>query len=322
MMHSLQGQKDTFPVTWLLAPDEKDKIALLEYGRSVLYSLSTSGDGRVKAVHVSQIRGAFEKLGKAPLYRLALRLLILFREVESLPGGYWLIAPFRVIDLEDQYLLVGAIPSHQASLGLVTHEALARFIEKEVASAFPKQTLESWLGLTQSTTYLVSTFRKHHQSKAAPTIIPPNIEYFKISNNSFHLGRRFYWDRKPHAILKTEKICICRVKLHGHYNYFSSHLQQGNIITEAKIEQPLIRLMYALSSSCGSSVPVTIKENSCSIEVSVPERLPIEDYRIALLLSNRIERRGNLTNYSIAPIYAPVFLNRLTRLGCSLETAP
>ena len=320
MLLSPKGNGYHLPLTWLQEPNEHDKVALLECARGVLYSLSAGDDGRIKEVHVSRIRGAFESLGNASLYRVALKLLSLFREVEALSGGYWLPAPYRVIEMEGRNAFIGATPSVHGLLGEVTCEGLGRFVSEAVAARFPKQTIESWMGLSLQPTALINTFLKSHQSNVTPTLNLANIEYLKLTADPRQIGRRFFWVKKPNAVLASGQVSICRIKNNGFYRYFSSSLTPGEMNTEAKIEQSLPRLMYAIARFSGPPVVVGVKHLKLLVEVTVPERLPLEEYRVALLLSQSMRREGHRTTYLLAPNSAPTFIDSLVRLGCELET--
>jgi hypothetical protein len=77
--------------------------------------------------------------------------------------------------------------------------------------------------------------------------------------------------------------------------------------------------MFALGKESGFPVPVrTLQHGECT-QIEVLERLPIEEYRLALLLAADISRRGNATSYFVATSRAPALLKQLIDLGCSLE---
>jgi hypothetical protein len=192
-------------VSWLQSPDERDRLALLEYTRGVLYSLSFSQENNVykgRPIHVGRIRSAFCNLGAPTLYRLGLRLLHLLREVEPLFGGYWLLSPFRVVEIESDHAFVGSVPSVSGRLGEVRHEGMGRYITQEVASQFPRQTTSGWMGLpaASSSAQQVASFISTHNKLAAATIHAQDIEFFQVVGKGAY-GRRFIWAKEPRAIL-------------------------------------------------------------------------------------------------------------------------
>ena len=308
--------------SWLQAPNERDRFALLEYTRGVLYSLSSSRENDLekgRAIHIGRIRNAFSNLGAPTLYRLGLRLLHLLREVEPLFGGYWLLTPFRVLEIESHFAFAGSIPSVSGLLGEVRHEGMARYITQEVASRFPRQSINSWMGLQPTTTaQQILRLVSSHRKLAAPTIHAQNIEFFKAVGNGVH-GRRFVWTQQPHAVLPDEKIALCRHKQTGIYRYFSGELRRGIVVGEAPIDQSISRLMFALGNHGGFPVPAVAVQHGEHTKLRISERLPIEEYRLALLLAADISRQGNATSYTVKTSLAPALLKQLSDLGCSLE---
>ncbi len=308
--------------SWLQSPNERNRLALLEYTRGVLYSLSFSRGNNTekgRAIHVGHIRSAFCNLGAPALYRLGLRLLHLLREVEPLFGGYWLLTPFRVVEIGSHYVFVGSVPSVSGRLGAIRYEGMGRCISEEVASRFPRQNISSWMGLPPtSIAQQVTSFISTHHKQAAPTIHSQGIEFFKVVENGVH-GRRFVWTQQPHAILSEERIALCRHKQAGICRYFSGDLRDGIVVAEAPIDQVMTRLMFALANVRGFPVPVKTLSHGASTQIKVSERLPIEEYRLALLLAADISRLGSATSYSVGTSLAPALLNQLSDLGCSLE---
>jgi hypothetical protein len=310
--------------SWLQAPNERDRLALLEYTRGVLYSLSFSREDDIekgRAIHVGRIRSAFCNLGAPTLYRLGLRLLHLLREVEPLFGGYWLLTPFRVVEIESHFVFVGSVPSVSGLLGDMRHDGMARYITQEVASRFPRQNINSWMGLHPTTTaQQISRLVSTHRKLVAPTIHSQDVEFFKAVGNSVY-GRRFVWTQQPHAILSDEKIALCRHKQTGIYRYFSGELRSGVVVGEAPIEQSIARLMFALGNHRGFPVPAAALQHGECTKIRISERLPIEEYRLALLLAADISRLGNATSYTVETSLAPALFKQLSDLGCSLETS-
>jgi hypothetical protein len=309
-------------VAWLQSPNEQDRNALLEYTRGVLYGLAStdaSAQSTCRPIHTSRIRAAFCNLGTPTLYRLGLRMAHLLREVEPLFGGHWLLTPFRVIEIETHHAFIGAIPSVSGRLEDVYHEGLGRFISPLVASRFPSQSVDSWMDLSgMSISNQISGFVSAHHLHAAPTIHSDDIEFFKVITAGVQ-GRRFSWTREPNACLPAERIALCRQKRTGVVRYFSAELRNGRVATEANVGQPIARLMFASASRSGIPVPVKVRQQGGMTHIAVPERLPTEEYRLALLLAIDVFRQGSTTSFLVERSKAPILLKHLTSLGCSVE---
>jgi hypothetical protein len=305
--------------SWLAAPNEQDRRALLEYTRGVLYSLSFDREGQARPVHVSRIRNAFEDLGVPSLYRVGLQLLRLLREAESLFGGYWLLAPFRVVLAKSGQIFIGAVPSASGHLGPVSEKGLARLITDETAARFPRQSIEGWMGgPVSSSAQYVREFVSAHQQHAAPAIDSPEIEYLHLIVRGV-AARRALWSRTPFALLFNEQIGICRLADHGIYRYFSADIRRSTVNAEMTLQHSLPRLVFAIAKLNGNPFRVDIRESGSTHLIRVSERLPNEEFRLALLLANEINRQGVTTEYGIESELAPMLLDKLEDMGCQLE---
>lgn len=313
--------RQTLPIAWLRTPDEHDRVNLLEFVRGALYSLSASSLNGGGEVHVSRIRGVFEKIGAPSLQRLGLRLLNLFREAEPLFGGYWAPTPFRVLEVADQRVFIGAMPTTLGSLGKVEYEGLCRLLTPDVAAQFPRQNVENWMGgRPASPNMLIADFVQSHGFKSGLMTHPPGLEFLEFVRIGGGGGRRFYWGQRPISVLAKHSIAVCRQKHAGSYRYFSGDLRSGKVISEAPFEQAVDRLAFALASQAGVPVIASVFAGEASVEIAVAERLPTPEYRLALLLSRQIVRRGAASVFHLAPKLAPALISHLTALGCVLET--
>ncbi|MHC9085967.1 hypothetical protein ACYX7E_13185 [Luteimonas sp. RIT-PG2_3] len=250
-----------------------------------------------------------------------MKLLHLFREVEPLFGGYWLLTPYRVIEVESRYTFIGAVPSETAELGNVQYVGLGRFVCHDVANQFPRQDLVGWMGLSRvSIEKQAKALVFSHQLQAAAAFQADDIEYFMVLGNGGR-GRHFSWSKQPYAILAPERIALCRQRHVGGYRYFSGELRNGALATEAPVMQPLSRVMFALARFVGLPVVVRVHEEGTQTMFKVSERLPTEGYRLALLLANQVSRQGYTTTYSVDSSLAPSLSAQLSALGCALENS-
>lgn len=315
------GYSQSLPLGWLQVPEDWDRASLLEFSRGSLCSLSAREDGRFDAVHVSRIQRSFKKIGAPTLYKGGLRLLKLLREAESLFGGYWIPAPFRVVEIEGEYIFIGATPNAHGLLGDVRSEGLSRLLDPDVAEKFPRQSLESWMGAApQDLSTVVATFTSKHTRTAARTSNLVNVECLRLAPEGANAYRTFEWCDQAIAMLPKGQIAICRQPHGGRVRYFSASLRSGHIVMEASIDIPISRLLFAIAHHIGAPVKVAVRPRSHGVEFTLNERLPIEEFRLALLLSRKIVRSGRLTTFVIPPKLAPAFSARMAVLGCALET--
>lgn len=314
------GYCQSVPLGWLQAPEEGDRASLLEFVRGTLYSLSKRDDGRFEAVHASRIQHPFKRLGAPSLYKVGLRLLELLREAEPLFGGYWLPTPFRVVEIEGEFAFVGALPITFGLLGEVQGHGISRFLTKEVADRFPRQSLEGWMGTSNhSTTSIVADFAAKHALSATRTSNLPNVECLSLAPRRAERHPQLRWGSKLIPTLPAEQIAVCRQFSRGRARYFSADLLGGRVSTEAPIDMAIPRLLFAIARHIGAPVKVEIGHGSDWTRISVYERLPIEEFRLALLLSREVIRAGRSTTFVIPSKFTPALGTRLAALGCAVE---
>jgi hypothetical protein len=311
----------SIPIDWLQCPKEKDRASLVEFVRGTLCSLAMQEDESFVPVHISRIQRSFKKLGAVGLYKAGLRLIQLLGEVEPLHGGYWLPTPYRVLEIADELVFIGASPNAHGLLGEIRMEGLSRLIAQDVAEHFPRQSLEGWMDLTtQDPSTIVSAFMVAHTRMEAKTSNLAGVMYLNLIPSHATGQSCFQWSDRKVGVLATGKIAICRQPHLGRMRYFSASLGKGGVTTEAPIDFPMTRLLFAIAQHVGAPVKVVERSGEKGVEVTVGERLPIEEFRLALLVSKKISRSGQSTTYLISPKLAPAFRARLALLGCAVET--
>lgn len=314
------GYCQSVPLGWLQAPEEGDRASLLEFVRGTLYSLSKRDDGRFEAVHASRIQQSFKRLGAPGLYKVGLRLLNLLREAEPLFGGYWLPTPFRTVEIEGELAFVGALPTTFGFLGEVQGQGISRLLTKEVADRFPRQSLEAWMGTSNHhSVSIVADFAAKHARSATRTANLRDVECLSLAPRRTGRHTQLQWGSKLIPTLPVEQIAVCRQLSRGRARYFSADLIGERVATEAPIDMAIPRLLFAIARHVGSPVKVEIEQGPDRTRTTVHERLPIEEFRLALLLSKEVIRAGRSTTFVIPSKLAPALGTRLTALGCAVE---
>src|SRR3546814_16424376 len=69
---------------------------------------------------------------------------------------------------------------------------------------------------------------------------------------------QFQWYDKAVGVLSAGQIAICRQQYHGRIRYFSARLLKGGITTEAPIDIPISRLLFAIARHAGMPVRAKI----------------------------------------------------------------
>lgn len=310
----------SIPLDWLKAPSEEDRASLVEFTRGALCSLSIQEDGSFAPVHVSRIQRSFKKIAAAGLYKAGLRLIQLLREAEPLRGGYWLPTPFRVVEIDDECVFIGATPNAYGLLGSARMDGLSRFLARDVADRYPRQSLEGWMDLkSQDPASVVAAFAAAHAHAEVRTSNLVGVTFLNPIPWRATGHCQFQWCDKAVGVLSTEKIAICRQQYQGRVRYFSARLLKGSVTTEAPINISISRLLFAISHYAGTPVRAISRPGSQGVKVTICERLPAEEFRLALLLTREIVRAGRSTTFLLSPKLAPVFFAKLESLGCALE---
>ncbi|WP_421569009.1 hypothetical protein [Stenotrophomonas sp. PD6] len=314
------GYNQSIPYEWLQAPSERDRAFLLEFTRGALYALARDERGAICEVHVSRIQHAFRRLGSPAMYKVGLKLMRLMREVERLSHGYWLLTPFRVIEIEKKYHFVGALPIAHGALGEVEESALCRFVSAEVATSFPMQTLDCWLGSAQiQSESVISGVVRDHARSAQRTADLADVQYLSFVKNGGGEAR-FGWSDVPSTILKEEKIAICRQHVSGLPRYFSAKLSNKRLASECPLTVQLSELIFAIARNLGAPIRATLRKNAVGVTlIEVDQRLPINEFRLALLLATDIAKDAARVTYTIPSDLAAAFTRRLISLGCKVE---
>jgi hypothetical protein len=167
---------------------------------------------------------------------------------------------------------------------------------------------------------IVAALKGAHARTEVTTSLLTGVQYLKLVSDVATGHTRFVWLDRPVVALPAEKIAICRQAYHGHVRYFSARLQKEKIATEAPLETQVSRLLFAVGRHLGRPVTALVRSRARGIEVTVSERLPIAEFRLALLLSREIIRSGRTTTFVLSPKLASTFCAQLELLGCSLET--
>jgi hypothetical protein len=198
-------------------------------------------------------------------------------------------------------------------------EGLGRLLAPDVADRFPRQSLEGWMDVTfQDPHAIIAAFVAAHVHAEVRTSSLMDVMYLNLI--PWRAGySQFQWCTKAVGVLSARQIAICRQSYHGRVRYFSASLRKGGITTEAPIDIPISRLLFAIARHAGTPVRAITQSRPRGVEVMIGERLPIEEFRLALLVSREIVRTGRSTTFLLSPKLASVFCARLASLGCALE---
>ncbi|WP_434982625.1 hypothetical protein [Xanthomonas arboricola] len=319
-MHTEARKEMELDASWLSSPDGSNWRALLEFSRAAVKSLAFDYQGRAQEIHVLKIRRAFEDLRAPQLCKYGLKLLNLVGEAQELPGGYWVLAPFRLIPLSDSgSVFVGALPIEElaARYGNVRYEGLGRLVASygRGLESVPIQSLEAWAGVDRvSPASMVDELRSHHTHNGGLAAQSDSIEYLKLSPKAPQVE----WVRTPSA-LKGVRLAICRDSTPFGHRYFAGTLEGRRLAKESPLPRALIEFLPGLAAASSAPLQIQMTTTVNDLMVSSKELLPGSLFKVLTLLARSRRRSARAIQYTFNPELVKQLKGLMEAIGYNVE---
>ena len=319
-MHTEARTEMEIDASWLSSPDGSNWRALLEFSRAAVKSLAFDYQGRAQEIHVLKIRRAFEDLRAPQLCKYGLKLLSLVGEVQELPGGYWVLAPYRLVPLSDSgFVFVGALPIEElaARYGDVRYEGLGRLVASygRGLESVPIQSLEAWAGVDHiSPASTVDELRRHHTQNGGLAAQSESIEYLKLSPKAPQVE----WVRSPSA-LKGIGLAICRDRTPFGHRYFAGTLEGRRLTKESPLPRALTELIPGLAAASSAPLKIQMTTAANDLMVSSKELLPWSLFKVVTLLARSRRRSARATQYTFNPELVRQLKGLMEAIGYNVE---
>ena len=319
-VHTESRKEMELEASWLSSPNGSNWRALIDFSRAAVRSLAFDYQGRAQEVHVLKIRRAFEDLRAPQLCKYGLKLLSLMGEAQELPGGYWVLTPFRLIPLSDSdFVFVGALPTEELieRYGNVRYEGLGRFVAPygRGLESIPIQSLEAWAGIDQiSPASVIDELRSHHTRNGGLAAPSESIEYLKLS----HKAPQVEWDRSPSA-LKDIRLAICRDRTVFGYRYFAGTIERRRLVKESPLPRPLTELLPGLALASSSPLKIQMTTTINDLMVSSNDLFPWPLFKVVTLLARSRRRSAKATNYIFSPELVRPLKDLMETIGYTVE---
>ncbi len=189
----------------------------LEYCRGQLAALSYVSTTAAREIHILRLRNSFERAGIGPQLKYSLWALNLMREAQELGGGYWFPTPLRVVPLDEQGILVGAIPTHELGRHFrgVARAGYTRVSNRAEVQSLPQQDLDDWLKLEVRDTVAWSQAQVAiAEAGMGRTISSPGIQFFTVETTRAPFGdaTKPMWTDDARSSL-TGPVVLCRERV-------------------------------------------------------------------------------------------------------------
>lgn len=313
-------------VSNLSSPAPSSSLDVVECARGAISCLAYVAQHEVREVHTLSIRSMFSRLGVEGRYRYGLAALQLLKEVQLLPGGYWLPTPVRAVPLGVKALVLAPIPTERLhyEIAEVRATGLGRIAPMSALMDLPVQGLDQWM---DQVPYEAASWGLAELSVLAdrlqPTVHREGVEYLQVaSQQQLNRGSRcFFWSREPKESLPIGRDhYLCREKIGAQsYRYSLISLVRGVVRAEAQIIGAPSRLQYAVAALLDRKVRIDVEQESGKTKITLSAPLPLAEYRLLAAVATKTNQvqEGRDRVYQLDSELSSVVLERLNYLGCA-----
>jgi hypothetical protein len=297
----------------------------LEYGRGQLAALSYVSPTSAREVHILRFRNSFERAGIGPQLKYSLWALNLMRETQELGGGYWFPTPLRVVPLEEQGILVGAIPTRELERHFrgVSRAGYARVSNRADVQSLPEQDLDDWLKLEVRDTVAWSQAQVAiAQAGMGPTISAAGVQFFTVgtTRSPFGAANKPMWTNDARSSL-TGPLVLCREPVApDRYRHFLGRVNGRRLTAEGPTPWDVRRLQFGLAALAGTPLTVDIvsRRGESVFRFSAP--IPRPEYQLTLALGVRDLTSPGKAYRVTSETYSRAISSRLRHLGCEVRS--
>jgi hypothetical protein len=295
-------------------------IDAIEFGRGHLSALAWVNTNAAREVHVLKLRKAFDRAGIAPKLRFALGALASMQEVQSLPSGYWLVAPVRRVDLNDLSIVVSAAPLSELKRHFPSarQAGYARLAQGSELEALPRQAREQWMRKPplEALNWLQAALTTAKQLMGATTT--GEVEFFAVvAKGGF--GNIAGWTPSPHLRCDVDGVVLCRERIAGRRRYFLGTCIRGRVVTEAPIPEDLARLCIAMAAATDRKLTVVCASAAEHSAFHIPFWLPRAEHQLMLALTKRQSAQMTKTYHLSENSLKQLLVQALQHMGCGLR---
>jgi hypothetical protein len=299
----------------------------LEYCRGQLAAFSYVSATAAREVHILRLRNSFERAGIGSKLRYSLLALNLMREVQELGGGYWFPTPLRVVPVDEQGILVGAITTSELQRHFhgVARAGYARVSNRADVASLPEQALDDWLRLeVRDTVAWTEAQVAVARAGLGPTISTASIQFFSVATTQSPPGpviKPAWTDDARSSLPGPQGLVLCRERTAPErHRYFLGRVDGRRLTAEGPTPSDVTRLQFGLAALAGKPLTVDIVSRHSEFVFRFSAAVPRPEYQLTLALGVRDFTLPGKTFRVRNEGFSRAIVSRLRNLGCEVRS--
>lgn len=296
----------------------------LEFARGVLCAATFVAADEARETHVAKLHSLFERAGLAASMESALATMQFLREAEALGGGYWAVAPVRVVELSsDWQLLVGPQPTSELRrhFAHVRRAGAGRVTNHADTMALPRQSRAAWRGSdgdnarawTQAT--ITAAIKQ-----LAPSVAPDNLQVFVVRQTGGGRHGPAWVEAGSATPCAWRGVSLFRARTGAtRHRYFLGKHETSKEFLEGPQVFDAARLQCGLAALHGQPLIATVTALSGTSSISLPVAPPRSIRRLLVALCEADPRSFGRVWTCCVPAHVPVLLEALQELSCETK---
>lgn len=293
---------------------------LVDQVRGAVCALSFQAPNQSRPVHINRLSWFISRTSPEINTGASLRMLQSVREIQEVPGGYWIPTPTRFVHLESHDLLVSTLPNSEVTRrwNVTAHLAgISRTFDLAPAGA-QFESLESWIGAPRDTKQWAQTILQNARASLLPANLNINdLDVFVVSGRT---SPRWENGKRGIGLIASHELVLCRPKGSDSLNsHFFANCVSGRLVHQASTKfYDRVRLMWGLALLGGHRVKVStrIEAGVCQFELAQP--LPKEELRLLRALASIHRTSRGSTRFAFRREFFSLIHRTLAHLGLDI----
>ncbi len=300
----------------------------VETVRASLCATSRKSSHIAVPVHINKIAFLAHGLGFTGEIRPVLDILEKLGELQSLQDGFWFPVPTRIIPIENNRLILSALPNMelQRLLGATVISAgYGRIVNGELAKEIQVQPIDQWLGpIPQDLAAWTEILLEKAMQEMQPSVSQNESIEIYVCWRAIDIPEPWQSLRWKRLVklrdLPIEGPFLCRVKNRfGPYTYLFARIRNSRVYQEAYCDSDLNRLKYGLDIIHKAVNRCEWVRNGNEVEISLPNPLPNSEAKFLLATATDVSGNNLPKKYRFHERFEEAVRSLLIQLGYTIE---